>query len=61
MESALLAAAKPEAIYRVMDIADIKVQGFSLKKHLAGVSQGHRDGAHSRYRNGQSDKKAAGH
>ena len=36
VESALLAAAKPKAIYRVMDIADIKVQGFSLKKHLEG-------------------------
>ena len=39
VESALLAAAKPKAIYRVMDIADIKVQGFSLKKHLEGILQ----------------------
>ncbi len=35
-EKLLFAAAKPKAIYRVMERADIRVSGFSLEKHLEG-------------------------
>ncbi len=39
VENALLSAARPRAVYRVMGINDIKVRGLSLSRHLEGCSR----------------------
>lgn len=35
-ERLLLEAARPKAVYRIMDRDDVKTEGFSLEKHLEG-------------------------
>ncbi len=38
-ERALFAAARPRAVYRVMDRKDVKISGYSLEKHLEGCDR----------------------
>ena len=35
-EKILFESAKPKAVYRVMNRKDVRVEGFSLQKHLEG-------------------------
>ncbi len=36
VEKAIFAAARPKAVYRIMEKSDVKISGFSLEKHLEG-------------------------
>lgn len=36
IEKMVLAAASPKAVYRVMELSDIKLEGNSIKRHLSG-------------------------
>lgn len=39
IEKMLISEALPKAIYRIMEISDIKLKGISIRRHLAGCSK----------------------
>ena len=61
VEKTIFVAARPKAIYRVMDRHDVKISRDFPGKASGRMSQGGGDGAHAGDRRGQRYKESTGH